>query len=263
MNREFLEHLLRDVQSQDIDIEEALAKIIYSPFDNEEIGHATLDHNRKLRLGLGEVIYGEGKNIKQILEIAERFSVEDDPVLITRLDDEKIDRLKQEFPNGRVNPASKSFTIHPLPFKEDDFSEPVVGIVTAGTSDHHIAEEAIDVCAAMGVAFTRIVDIGVSGIHRVLEKVPILQKTSVIIVIAGMEGALPSVIGGLTDRPIIAVPTDVGHGANFQGLSALLGMLNSCAPGLTVTNINGGFSAAFAACRIVKSIKRISEQKES
>ncbi len=177
-------------------------------------------------------------------------------MLITRLNDEKIEALENDYPEGRTNPVSKSFTINPLPLKEDHFDEHFVAVVTAGTSDNHIAEEAIDVCGAMNVAYTRIVDIGVSGIHRVLEKARDLRKASVVIVIAGMEGALPSVVGGLVDRPVIAVPTDVGYGANFQGLSALLGMLSSCAPGLTVTNINGGFSAAFAACRIIKIINQ-------
>ncbi len=261
MNRERLEELLKSVQAGSIGIEEAIVEITYSPFDNEEIAEATLDHNRKLRLGLGEVIYGEGKTVEQIINIAERFAVEDDPVLISRLNDEKLDRLEKEFPEGRTNRISMSFTINPLPLKEDQLGEPAVAIVTAGTSDSFVAEEAIDVCGAMGVAFTRVVDVGVSGIHRILTKIEILQKSSVVIVIAGMEGALPSVIGGLTDRPVIAVPTDVGYGANFQGLSALLGMLNSCAPGLTVTNINGGFSAAFAACRIVKRIEQAEKNR--
>lgn len=260
MNREQLQRLLQGVQSGNLQIEDALTEIIYSPFDNEEISHSTLDHNRKLRLGLGEVIYGENKSIEQILEIAERFAVEKDPVLITRLNDEKLDHLGRVYPEGRKNRVSKTFTINPLPLKENNFDEYIVAIVTAGTSDNHIAEEAIDVCGVMGVAFTKVVDIGVSGIHRVLNKVKVLQKASVVIVIAGMEGALPSVIGGLIRRPVIAVPTDVGYGANFQGLSALLGMLNSCAPGLTVTNINSGFSAAFAACRIVKFVEEESKK---
>lgn len=256
MNRTLLKKLLKEVQSGETTVENALSEIVYAPFKNEEIGQATLDHNRKLRLGLGEVVYGEGKTIGQILDIAGRFAIQDDPVLITRLNDDKINTLSKKYPEGRSNYVSGSFTIHPLPLKEDHTGEHHIAIVTAGTSDNHIAEEVIDVCGAMDVAYTRIVDVGVTGIHRILNKIDKLQTASVVIVIAGMEGALPSVVCGLVDRPVIAVPTDVGYGANFGGVSALLGMLSSCAPGLTVTNINGGFVAAFAACRIINVIKQ-------
>jgi hypothetical protein len=254
MNRASIKKILGDVQTGKIDISSAYDKIKHLPFDLEDAGYAMVDHGRGFRLGLGEVIYGEHKTIKQIVGIAEKLSKSKEPVLITRLSDEKLNALKKKFPKGRTNSLSNTFTIDPIPSKENHRSEPYVCIVTAGTSDIPIAEEAADVCEAMGVAFIKIYDVGVAGIHRVMKNLDAMQNASALVVIAGMEGALPSVIGGLVSRPIFAVPTDIGYGANFHGLSALLGMLSSCAPGIAVANINGGFSAAYGACRVINTI---------
>ncbi len=221
----------------------------------EDLGFATVDHGRRLRLGLGEVIYGESKTARQIVAIAESLSKSGSPVLITRLSDDKLKVLRRRFRKGKPNPISRTFIVNPIPSKKISDAENYVCIITAGTSDIAVAEEAADVCAAMGVAYTMVNDIGVSGIHRVMKHLDLMQKAAVLIVIAGMEGALPSVIGGLVSKPIIAVPTDVGYGANLKGITALLSMLASCAPGIAVTNINSGFSAGFAACRVVNAMR--------
>ncbi|HUI29054.1 MAG TPA: nickel pincer cofactor biosynthesis protein LarB [Candidatus Acidoferrales bacterium] len=235
--------------------DEAYEKIKNALFDAEELGYATIDHGRGLRLGLGEVIYGESKSIEQIVGIAGKLSKAKEPILITRLSDVKMKVLQKKFPKGRSNHLSSTFTINPIPLRENNRDEPYVCIITAGTSDIPVAEEAADVCGAMGVAFVKLYDVGVAGIHRVMKNLDVMQAASAVVVIAGMEGALPSVIGGLVPKPIFAVPTDIGYGANFKGLSALLGMLSSCAPGIAVMNINGGFSAAFAACRVTNMLK--------
>jgi len=255
MNQELIRELLLDVQKGKLSASDAYEKLKFMPFDFEEVGYATIDHSRNLRLGLGEVIYGESKTIDQIIGIAEKLSVSGEPILITRLSDDKLSTLKKKFKDGRENILSRTFTANPIPLKENKKDEPYVCVITAGTSDIPVAEEAADVCGAMGVAFVKIYDIGVAGVHRVLKNVEVMQGASALVVIAGMEGALPSVIGGLVSRPIFAVPTDIGYGANFQGLSALLGMLSSCAPGVAVMNINGGFSAAYAACRVINTVK--------
>ncbi|MGO9480677.1 MAG: nickel pincer cofactor biosynthesis protein LarB [Candidatus Kryptoniota bacterium] len=262
MNRTSIKKILVDVQKGKVDASSAYEKIRHLPFALEDVidpvdgmGYAMADHGRSLRLGLGEVIYGEHKTIKQIVGIAEKLCKSKEPVLITRLSSEKIHALEKKFKNGRTNSLSNTFTINPIPSKENHKGEPYICIITAGTGDIPIAEEAADVCEAMGVAFVKIYDVGVAGIHRVMKRLDVMQNASALVVIAGMEGALPSVIGGLVSKPIFAVPTDIGYGANFRGLSALLGMLSSCAPGIAVTNINGGFSAAYAACRVINTIK--------
>lgn len=255
MNQGSLRKILDDVRKGKLSSDEAYEKIRYMPLDLEEIGYATVDHGRGLRLGLGEVIYGENKTTKQIVGIAEKLSRSKDPILVTRLSQEKIRALKKRFPKGKANPISGTFTVNAIPPKENGKYEPYVCIVTAGTSDIPVAEEAAEVCCAMGVAFVKLNDIGVSGIHRVMKNLNVMENASALVVIAGMEGALPSVIGGLVSKPIFAVPTDVGYGANFRGVTALLSMLSSCAPGIAVTNINAGFSAAYAACRVVNALK--------
>lgn len=260
MTGESIRKILLEVQNGKLDAIGAYERIKHMPFDLEEVGYATVDHGRGLRLGLGEVIYGEHKTARQIIGIAERLSKSKEPVLITRLSNDKMAALKKRFRKGRGNPLSHTFTINPNPPKEDRKGEPYVCILTAGTSDIPIAEEAADVCAAMGVAFVKLFDVGVAGIHRVMKNIDVMQNASALVVIAGMEGALPSVIGGLVSKPIFAVPTDVGYGANLKGITALLSMLSSCAPGIAVTNINGGFSAGYAACRVVNTVREFSKE---
>ncbi|MHB8336546.1 MAG: nickel pincer cofactor biosynthesis protein LarB [Ignavibacteriaceae bacterium] len=262
MNQKYLKEILDAIEKGQYSADEAYEKIKYLPFDIEKLGYATLDHHRNLRLGLGEVVYGEFKSVDQIIGISERLSKSNEPILITRISDEKVAGLKNHFPSGKENFISHTFIINPVEFKENRTNEPYICILTAGTSDIPVAEEAVDVCGVMGAAFVKLYDIGVTGVHRIIENIDTLNDSSSLIVIAGMEGALPSVIGGLVNKPIFAVPTDIGYGASFKGLSALLAMLNSCAPGITVTNINGGFTAAFAACRVINMIKENKNSKK-
>ena len=177
-------------------------------------------------------------------------------MLFTRLKNKQIKALAEKYPEARQNRTGKTLVLNAPKEKHSDTTEPFVAIVAAGTSDLPVVEQAAEVCVAMDTAFEKIVDVGVAGLHRVLFKLDTLHKASVVIVIAGMEGALPSVVGGLVECPVFAVPTSVGYGASFKGLSALLAMLNSCAPGVMVSNIDNGFSAAFAACQVIRMIKK-------
>ncbi len=261
MNPKTLKEILNAIEKGESSAKEAFDKIKYLPLDIENLGFATLDHQRNLRLGLGEVIYGEHKKIDQLINICERLITSNEPVLITRLKKRKIEALKNHFQNSRENLMARTFTINPLPLKMNIIDEPYVCIVTAGTTDIPVAEEAVEVCGVMDIAFTKIYDIGVAGIHRIFENIETLSNASALIIIAGMDGVLPGAIGGLINKPIFAVPTDIGYGTNFKGVSALLSMLNSCAPGITVANINGGFTAAFAACRVINVIKEYKNTK--
>lgn len=210
---------------------------------------ARLDHNRPLRQGQVEVVYGPGKTPAQLLEIGRRFQRQGDGLLVTRLTDDALALLAEEFPEGTGNATARTFflpTCDPAPVRVRG----TVLVVTAGTGDLPVAEEAAVTAEAFGNPVERLYDVGVAGIHRVLSRVDTLRSAAVVIVVAGMEGALPSVVGGLVRVPVIAVPTSVGYGAAFQGLAPLLGMLNSCAAGVTVVNIDNGFGAAAAATRI-------------
>jgi NCAIR mutase (PurE)-related protein len=247
--------LLAAVQTGGLSPDDALRQLKSGPFRNANLGFAQVDHHRRLRQGLGEVIFGESKTIEQILAIATEAATVGAPVLITRLQPEKNARLIANFPAGRTNAAARTFTLHaPAPLAASP-GIPHVAIVAAGTSDLPVAEEASEVCVAMGVPYQQHYDVGVAGIHRLLTRVDSLQSATALVVIAGMEGALPSVVAGLLGRPVFAVPTSVGYGASFGGLTALLAMLSSCAPGVTVTNIDNGFSAAFAACQVVRAVR--------
>lgn len=255
MNEHEISALLAAVQAGSVSPAEALGRLKSGPFRPADLGFAQIDHHRRLRQGLGEVIYGESKTIEQILAIAAEAGAYGAPVLITRLQPEKSARLMAEFPAGRINAAARTFILNaPAPLGATP-ELPHVAIVAAGTSDLPVAEEAVEVCVAMGVPYQRHYDVGVAGIHRLLARAEALQAATALVVIAGMEGALPSVVAGLLGRPVFAVPTSVGYGASFGGLSALLAMLSSCAPGVTVANIDNGFSAAFAACQVVRAVR--------
>jgi NCAIR mutase (PurE)-related protein len=255
MNETELRTLLDAVQAGGLSPDDALRRLKSGPFRPADLGFAQVDHHRRLRQGLGEVIYGESKTIEQIIAIATEAGAAGAPVLITRLQPEKLARLGAQFPLGRPNAAARTFILHaPAPL-EPAPGQPHVAIVAAGTSDLPVAEEAAEVCVAMAVPFQRHFDVGVAGLHRLLARVETLQSATALVVIAGMEGALPSVVAGLLGRPVFAVPTSVGYGASFGGLSALLAMLSSCAPGVTVANIDNGFSAAFAACQVVRAVQ--------
>jgi pyridinium-3,5-biscarboxylic acid mononucleotide synthase len=214
----------------------------------EDLPFATIDHGRSERQGFPEVIYGAGKTAEQICEIAKQISARGDAVLVTRLDPAAAERLRAELPGVELNAVARS--AH-LPGRDPPRrGQGVVAIVTAGTSDLPVAEETFVTLEALGNTVARITDVGVAGIHRVLARHDELKAAAVVIVIAGMDGALPSVVGGLVAAPVIAVPTSVGYGASFGGIAPLLTMLNSCAAGVTVVNIDNGFGAGVAASRI-------------
>lgn len=244
MNSE-IKQLLEEVRNGKVSVEEALLQIKKQPF--EDLGFAKVDLHRKLRQGTAEVIYGAGKTAGQICGIINSMKVSGQKnILITRLDEEKAREV-----NLQIS----------LDYKKDarigivgDFPEPdgigKILVATGGTSDIPVAEEAAVTAEFLGNSVTRLYDVGVAGLHRLLSHLDEIMSASVIIAVAGMEGALASVIGGLADCPVIAVPTSVGYGASFSGLSALLSMLNSCASGVSVVNIDNGFGAGFLASRI-------------
>ena len=245
MDKNELLQLLESVASKKIAPDEALLKIKTEPY--KDLGFAKVDTQRRLRQGVAEVIYGAGKTAEQIIEIAN--NIEDSAVLITRVDEEKADKLLDAFANQKCeyDKVSKTFIVGEKPAPKNKGK---IAVITAGTSDIPVAEEAAITAEVFGNEVVRIYDVGVAGLHRLLDKVDEIMSAEVIIAIAGMEGALASVVGGLVDVPVIAVPTSVGYGANFEGLSALLSMLNSCASGVSVVNIDNGFGAGFLANRI-------------
>ncbi len=261
MTREELKDLLEAVASGGLSPEEASERLAQGPLRQDQMGFAHLDHHRHLRQGLGEVVYGEGKTVEETVEIAVRLSAPGVPVLLTRLDPQKLAALKDRFPEARLNPRARTALVNPPEERRpgeggEESGSPFVAVVSGGTSDLPVAEEAVEVCVAMDVPVLRIYDVGVAGLHRVLQNLPRLREAAAVVVVAGMEGALPSVVGGLVSSPVFAVPTSVGYGASFKGLAALLGMLNSCAPGVTVSNIDNGFSGGIAASRVVKALSR-------
>jgi len=254
MKSDELRDLLEGVATGRVSLDEALTRLHDGPLRRDELAFATLDHHRRLRQGLAEVVYGEGKTVEEILEIAHRLSAPGVPILLTRLSPEQSDALQTRYPQARRNARGRTFLIHPPPERGPDDGLPFVAVVSGGTADLPVAEEAVEVCVAMDVPVHRIYDVGVAGLHRILSKVDRLREAAALVVVAGMEGALPSVVGGLVGAPVFAVPTSVGYGASFQGLAALLAMLNSCAPGVTVSNIDNGFSAGIAAARVAKAV---------
>jgi NCAIR mutase (PurE)-related protein len=253
MNDADVARLLREVAQGLVGVEDALEALKQGPLRVDDTGAATLDVHRKLRLGLGEVVYGQGKTVAQILDIVERLSRDGEPILVTRLNPEKLDAVETSFPGARINRVARTALIHPPAAKDSSSGEPFVAIVCAGTSDLPVVEEACEACLTMEVAYETVLDVGVAGVHRLFHHLPLLRAAAAVVVVAGMDGALPSVVGGLVPGPVIGVPTSVGYGVSLGGLSALLTMLNSCAPGVTVTNIDAGFSGAVAACKIVRA----------
>ena len=212
----------------------------------DDMGFASLDLSRNKRNGFPEIIYGEGKTKEQIEKIIESLEKEHLPVLATRVDNEKGQYLLEKIPHGFYYETARAFVVNPTPIQ----SEHYIAVVTAGTSDMPVAEEAAITAETFGNPVKRIYDVGVAGIHRLFNRLDDIRGASVIIVIAGMEGALVSVVAGLVDVPVIAVPTSVGYGSNLQGLTTLMSMLTSCASGVTVVNIDNGFGAAYSASMI-------------
>lgn len=248
MNVDQLTKLLEDVKNQECEVNTALELLKTLPY--EDLSYAKVDHHRELRNGYPEVIYSPGKSLNQIKGIVENMLVRSTGnILASRAERDVFDTIKSITPDAIYYEEARSVVVKREEYKTtDDY----ILVVTAGTSDIPVAEEAAVTAMVMGNQVKRLYDVGVAGIHRLLGNVPIINHAKVIIVVAGMEGALASVVGGLTDKPIVAVPTSIGYGASFGGISALLGMLTSCASGIGVVNIDNGFGAACMASKINK-----------
>ncbi|MBM4294051.1 MAG: nickel pincer cofactor biosynthesis protein LarB [Deltaproteobacteria bacterium] len=246
MDVKLLEDLLEQVRAGKLPVAEALDRLKTLPF--EDLGFARVDHHRELRQGFPEVVFAAGKSLEQIQGILTALRPRNDHVLVTRLAPEKAQALGAEFPEARYYPDSQVMTLSrgEIP----DRGRGVIAVITAGTSDIPVAEEALITARLMGHQAEPLYDVGVAGLHRLLAHQELFRRASCFIVVAGMDGALPSVVGGLVDRPVIAVPTSVGYGASFGGLAALLTMLNSCATGVAVVNIDNGFGAGCLAALI-------------
>ena len=245
MTPDRLAEMLTQVQQGTLPVEQALERLKQLPF--EDLDFARIDHHRALRKGFPEVIWGPGKTSRQIAAIAARLVENGQPALITRLDEKQAQEVKTSLPALVYHPAARLGALGEQPTPKTSAS---ILVVAAGTADIPVAEEAVISAQWLGNTAERLYDVGVAGLHRLFDSLDRLRAASVLIVVAGMEGALPSVIGGLVDRPIIAVPTSIGYGASFGGVAALLAMLNSCAAGVTVVNIDNGFGAAAAATLI-------------
>jgi NCAIR mutase (PurE)-related protein len=256
MDPHALTELLGRVARGEIDVDEAGRKLRAPPI--EDLGYATVDHHRALRQGAPEVIFGEGKTAEQILGIARSIVRHGRVCLVTRIAKEKAERVVTGLlEEGPADPApleirhveiARTLIAHRGPIAPRGSG--AIAVIAAGTSDLPVAEEACETLAALGRRVHRMYDVGVAGLHRLLNRLHELEDAKVLIVVAGMEGALPSVVGGLTDKPIIGVPTSIGYGSALGGLTPMLAMLTSCASGITVVNIDNGFGAAFAAARI-------------
>lgn len=245
MDASTLRKLLQQVKSGRMSPDEAVSRLRHLPF--EDLGFAKVDHHRTLRLGLPEVIFSQGKTPRQVAAIFKRMALHGTNVLATKAGDEHFRAVKKTLRKAEYNSAARTIVL-----KQDSakYGKGLVVVISAGTSDIPVAEEALVTADAMGNEVAHLYDVGVAGIHRLLANKTVLDAARVVIVCAGMEGALPSVVGGLVGVPVIAVPTSVGYGAAFKGLAALLGMLNSCASNVSVVNIDNGFGAGYVASMI-------------
>jgi len=241
-----IRELLERVRGGALGVEDALQELRHLPF--RELGYATVDHHRHLRTGFPEVIFGGGKTAEQIAGILAEVARGGGNCLVTRVTAEKAGAVVAQVAGASYEAAAGAITLVQRPV--EDCGRGTVVVVSAGTSDIPVAEEAALTAHLMGSRVERLFDVGVAGIHRLLGRREVIDRAEVLIVVAGMEGALASVVGGLVDRPVIAVPTSVGYGASFGGIAALLGMLNSCAAGVTVVNIDNGFGAGYVAALI-------------
>lgn len=248
MDRDDLRHLLEDVRDGRVELDDALERMRRLPF--ERLGAAVrVDHHRELRSGSPEVVLGEFKSAEQIADILIALAADGGGALATRVDAAKAEAVRLRLPGARYDGAARVLALEPARPRVDR-GRGVIAVVSAGTSDHPVAEEAALTAEFLGHRVHRLADVGVAGLHRLIAASEELRGAQVAIVVAGMEGALPSVVAGLIHRPIIAVPTSIGYGVGLGGLAALLSMLASCAPGVTVVNIDNGFGAAVAAARI-------------
>jgi pyridinium-3,5-biscarboxylic acid mononucleotide synthase len=239
---DWLQQILEKVKTGEMTIKQAAAELSVLPY--EELGFAKIDHHRGLRLAFPEVIFGRGKTTGQIISIAEKLLKSSDKLLVTHTDEDTYNRLKQTVTDAIYHTEAGAITVNR---SQNTTLKTGVAVVTGGTADIPVAEEAAVTAEIMGNKVDRLFDVGVAGLHRMLGNLPRLREANVLVVVAGMEGALASVIGGLVPAPIIAVPTSVGYGASFNGLAPLLTMLNSCAPGVAVVNIDNGFGAGYLA----------------
>jgi len=246
LSKKYIKSILNKLYSKKTSVKNALEALKNLPYEN--MGFAKLDHHRAFRKGFGEVVYCENKTHDQVKKIVKVLLRHGNPLLFTRANKSLYNFLKKDFPVLKYNEPGRVVYLKKGGLK----NKKKVLILTAGTSDIPVAEEARITLEVMGNRVKTIYDVGVAGIHRLLDNLPEISKANVIIVVAGMEGALGSVIGGLTDKPIIAVPTSVGYGSSFKGIAPLLTMMNSCAPGVTVVNIDNGFGAGYFASMINK-----------
>ena len=251
MNEETIKALLESVHQGSCSPSEALLQLKDLPY--EDLGFARLDHHRALRTGQSEVIFCQGKQPDHIISILTHLGAKAKNVLATRLDPENAEKILAHFPSAQYDFQARCLLLRPL---EDPTISGRILIMTAGTADLPVAQEAWLTARYLGHEVDTLFDVGVAGIHRLLGQRELIERAEVLIVVAGMEGALASVVGGLVEQPVIAVPTSVGYGAHFQGLAALLSMLNSCASGIGVVNIDNGFGAASLASAIVRRISR-------
>ena len=247
MNVKEVEKLLNDVKNGETTVDKALEVLKNFPYT--DLGFARIDHHREMRTGYPEIIYCAGKSVEQVKEIVRVMSERENNVIGTRANQEMYEAVKSIIPSAVYFPMARIISVQK---KKPETPESSIAVITAGTSDMPVAEEAAITAELLGNKVVRIYDAGVAGIHRLVDKLPEIRSCRVVIVIAGMEGALASVVGGLVDKPVIAVPTSVGYGANFGGISALLAMLTSCSTGVTVVNIDNGFGAGFSASMINK-----------
>jgi len=241
MDLSVIRELLLDVRNGLLDVDSALERLKVLPY--EDLGYARIDHHRSLRKGFPEVVFCQGKTTEQSVEIIKRLSEKNSRVLATRASREVYERVLEFLPDARYNELARTISV------VKDRIDPIghILVISAGTADLPVAEEAIETASIMGNRVERLYDVGVAGIHSLLGSIDRINEAKVLIVVAGMEGALPSVVAGLVDKPVIAVPTSTGYGASFKGLSALLTMLNSCVPGIAVVNIDNGFGAGYLA----------------
>ncbi len=258
MNMTQLGQMLEGVAAGKLSVDNALSAL--RRLEISDLGFARIDHHREVRCGLPEVVYGAGKTAEQIIGIVRDFRERGNNALVTRVRPEAAESLTVALPEAEYDVAANTLMslVHP-----PDTRPGFVGIVVAGTSDQPVAMEAVNTLRFFGIATELLMDVGVAGLHRLLAKQERLHRYDVAIVVAGMEGALPSVVGGLIGAPVIAVPTSVGYGAHLQGLAALLSMLNSCASGITVTNIDNGYGAACAAARMLRLLQSASGAESS
>lgn len=243
MKEEKLKALIHKIKTGEIDVDGALKKLKSLPY--EDIGFAKVDNHRSLRQGVPEIVFGEGKTKEQIVQIMDVLVKGGNDAIVTRTNKDVFKQVRKKHKKATYNEHARMIVVKRT--KRNKVNKGLILIICAGTSDIPVAEEAAVVAEITGNKVERLYDVGVAGVHRLLSKVDLIMSATVLIVVAGMEGALPSVVGGLVDKPVIAVPTSVGYGANFGGIAALLGMLNSCALGVSVVNIDNGFGAGCVA----------------